>query len=70
MENFFIYAAIFLGGMIFGALISRLFWKRGSARIGEIYISPDDELFMALAMTVEEMSKFTEGIVFIKKTRR
>lgn len=64
------FIAIFLGGSIFGVLISRYFWKRRAGRIGEIYISPDNGLYMALNMTVEELSSLDEGLVWIRRTRK
>lgn len=70
MENFWIYVSVFLLGALIGVMVARFFWKRNSARIGEIYISPDRELYMALDMTIDELSNFSEGLVWIKHTRR
>lgn len=70
MGGFWIYLAVFFLGGIFGVLVSRFFWKRMSARIGEIYISPDRELYLALDMPVEELALYSEGLVWIKQTRR
>ena len=67
---FWQFIAIFLGGSIFGVLVSRFFWKRKSARIGEIYISQDDEMYLALNMTIDELEHYSEGLVWIKHTRR